>query len=48
MAKETKSKKTVAETPQDNEGKRKALDTTIARIEKDYGKGSIMKFGENT
>ncbi len=48
MAKETKSKKTLAETPQDNEGKKKALDTTIARIEKDYGKGSIMKLGENT
>jgi protein RecA len=28
--------------------KRKALDTTIAQIEKAYGKGAIMKLGENT
>ena len=27
--------------------KRKALDTAIAQIEKDYGKGSIMRLGEN-
>ncbi|MBQ8758206.1 MAG: DNA recombination/repair protein RecA, partial [Clostridia bacterium] len=27
--------------------KQKALSTTIAQIEKSYGKGSIMKLGEN-
>ena len=27
--------------------KKKALDTAIAQIEKDYGKGSIMRLGEN-
>ena len=28
------------------EDKLKALDAAIAKIEKDYGKGSIMKLGE--
>ena len=28
--------------------KKKALDTAIAQIEKDYGKGSIMRLGENS
>ena len=28
--------------------KKKALDTCIAQIEKDYGKGSIMRLGENS
>ena len=28
--------------------KKKALDTAIAQIERDYGKGSIMRLGENT
>lgn len=31
-----------------NEEKRKALDAAIAKIEKDYGKGSIMKLGDST
>ena len=39
--KETKVKETV---PQD---KKAALATTLARIEKDFGKGAIMKLGEN-
>ncbi|MGI6166876.1 MAG: recombinase RecA [Eubacteriales bacterium] len=30
------------------EEKRKALDTAIAQIEKDFGKGTIMKLGENS
>lgn len=30
----------------DNEEKQKALDAAIARIEKDFGKGSIMKLGD--
>ncbi len=29
------------------EDKKKALETTLARIEKSYGKGSIMKLGDN-
>ena len=29
------------------EDKLKALDAAIAKIEKDYGKGSIMKLGES-
>ena len=28
--------------------KKKALDTCIAQIEKDFGKGSIMRLGENS
>ena len=31
-----------------NEEKLKALNSTIAMIEKQYGKGSIMKLGETT
>ena len=27
--------------------KKKALETTLARIEKSYGKGAIMKLGDN-
>lgn len=32
----------------DTSDKRKALDAAIAKIEKDYGKGSIMKLGDKT
>lgn len=32
----------------ENENKKKALDLAIAQIEKQYGKGSIMKLGENS
>ena len=32
----------------DNKEKLKALDAAIAKIEKDYGKGSVMKLGEQT
>lgn len=32
----------------DNENKKQALDLAIAQIEKQYGKGSIMKLGSNT
>ncbi len=48
MAKDTKPKKAAPEEITGEENRRKALDTTIAKIEKDYGKGSIMKLGENT
>ena len=30
-----------------NEDKRKALDAAIAQIEKQYGKGSVMKLGDS-
>ena len=30
------------------EDKLKALDAAIAQIEKQYGKGSVMKLGDNT
>ena len=30
-----------------DESKRKALDDAIAKIEKEYGKGAIMRLGEN-
>ena len=31
-----------------DENKRKALEVTFAQIEKQFGKGSIMRLGENT
>ena len=30
-----------------DESKRRALDDAIAKIEKEYGKGAIMRLGEN-
>ncbi len=45
MAKEDKSK--ILEIPATREEKLKALDAAIAKIEKDYGKGSVMKLGES-
>ena len=48
MAKEAKAKKAVPEEITDVENKKKAIESTISKIEKDYGKGSIMKLGENT
>jgi len=40
-------KKKTAETPSRSEDKRKALETAIANIERNYGKGSIMRLGDN-
>lgn len=45
MAKEDKSK--VLEIPGTKEEKLKALDAAISKIEKDYGKGSVMKLGDS-
>ena len=45
MAKEDKSK--VLQIPETKEEKLKALEAAISRIEKDYGKGSVMKLGES-
>ena len=45
----TKRKKEVLDSmPSTAEEKKKALSTAIAQIEKDFGKGTIMKLGENT
>ena len=48
MAK-TSKKAAAAETVvlTDEESKKKALDTALTQIEKEYGKGAIMKLGEN-
>lgn len=45
MAKEDKSK--VLQIPGSREEKLKALEAAISKIEKDYGKGSVMKLGES-
>ncbi len=41
-------KKPALETPGPASDKKKALETAMAQIEKAYGKGSIMRLGENT
>ena len=40
--------KTAAGRPVADADKKKALETALAQIEKDFGKGTIMKLGENT
>ena len=40
-------KKTVTVTPVDSSDRKKALETAIAKIEKDYGKGTIMRLGDD-
>ncbi len=40
-------KKTVTVTPVDAGDRKKALETAIAKIEKDYGKGTIMRLGDD-
>ena len=42
------SKKPPLESPSPAEDKKKALETCMAQIERNYGKGSIMRMGENT
>ena len=42
------TKKTVIESAAPASDKKKALETCMAQIEKTYGKGSIMRLGENT
>ena len=44
----TTKKKDAALTQVNAEDKKKALATALAQIEKDFGKGTIMKLGENT
>ena len=41
-------KKTAAARPVADGDRKKALETALAQIEKDFGKGTIMKLGENT
>lgn len=48
MADETKDAKTTNVANQANEGKNKALGMALEAIEKQFGKGSIMKLGEST
>ena len=48
MAKKSNSTKTAAPAPVSSEEKLKALETAMAQIEKTYGKGSIMRMGDNT
>ena len=42
------NKKPPLESPSPAEDKKKALETCMAQIERNYGKGSIMRLGENT
>ena len=44
MEKSKKSEKAAVTVADD---KKKALETTLAQIEKSYGKGAIMKLGDN-
>ena len=43
----TKSKKTADTPAMDRSERQKALDMALAQIEKQYGKGSVMRLGEN-
>ena len=40
-------KKTASAAPAENSDKKKALETAIAQIEKNYGKGTIMRLGDD-
>ena len=41
-------KETMAPAPAGNSDKKKALETAMQQIEKLYGKGSIMRYGDNS
>ncbi len=47
MAKSTVKKQNVDTTDKTPEEKKKALETAISQIEKNFGKGTIIKMGEN-
>ncbi len=47
MATKPKKKTVVSSAPMDADEKKKALATALAQIEKDFGKGTIMKLGDN-
>ncbi len=42
------SKKTMADSPAPAADRKKALDTAVSQIERQFGKGAIMRLGENT
>ena len=42
------TKKTAYEAPTPASDKKKALETAMAQIERAYGKGSIMRLGDNS
>lgn len=44
----SKSPKAPMELNQDHDQKMKALDVALTQIEKNFGKGSVMKLGEST
>ena len=46
MAKPTKKKDTAAKAGSED-AKKRALESTLLQIEKDYGKGAIMRLGDN-
>ena len=47
MAAKTKTNKTLS-TPVNNEEKLKALDAALTQIEKQFGRGAVMRLGEKT
>lgn len=47
MAKNTKKQAAPVVQATDEEGKKKALEAALAQIEKEFGKGAIMRLGEN-
>ncbi len=48
MAKKTAPSKNIAPAPVSSEEKLKALETAMAQIEKTFGKGAIMRMGDNS
>ena len=46
-AKTTATKKAVPTTPVDSAERKKALETALKQLERDYGAGTVMKLGEN-
>ena len=41
------TKKNAAAMPADGDAKKKALQTAISQIERDFGAGAVMRLGEN-
>ena len=46
--KQTKKNIAMPDPTADRAEKKKALDTAIAQLEKQYGQGTVMKLGDNT
>ena len=47
MAKESKAKDLKIKLNQSSEERAKALETAISQIEKQFGKGAVMRLGQN-